>query len=70
MIPTIYLAIINEDKFTEIFCLADDFCNVFEVQMRKTSILLQINPVEVLLSCSYLEVQSGDTEVHLGVSHH
>ena len=26
---------ITEDKFTEIFCIADDFCKVFDAQMAK-----------------------------------
>ena len=29
---------ITEDKYTEIFCIADDFCKVFDVQMAKYSI--------------------------------
>ena len=28
---------ITEDKYTEIFCIADDFCKVFDVQMAKHS---------------------------------
>ena len=28
-------AMITEDKDTEIFCIADDFCKVFDVQMAK-----------------------------------
>ena len=28
-------AMITEDKVTEIFCIADDFCKVFDVQMAK-----------------------------------
>ena len=27
---------ITEDKVTEIFCIADDFCKVFDAQMAKT----------------------------------
>ena len=27
---------ITESKITEIFCIADDFCNEFEVEMAKT----------------------------------
>lgn len=26
---------ITEDKVTEIFCIADDFCKVFDAQMAK-----------------------------------
>ena len=29
---------ITEDKVTEIFCIADDFCKVFDVQMGKYTI--------------------------------
>ena len=29
------LAMITEDKVTEIFCIADDFCKVFDAQMAK-----------------------------------
>ena len=29
------IAIITEDKVTEIFCIADDFCKVFDAQMGK-----------------------------------
>ena len=28
---------ITEDKITEIFCIADDFCKVFDAQMAKYS---------------------------------
>ena len=28
---------ITEDKFTEIFCIANDFCKVFDAQMAKNS---------------------------------
>ena len=28
-------AMITEDKDTEIFCIADDFCKVFDAQMAK-----------------------------------
>ena len=27
---------ITEDKVTEIFCIADDFCKVFDAQMENT----------------------------------
>ncbi len=30
-------AMITEDKDTEIFCIADDFCKVFDAQMEKYS---------------------------------
>ena len=29
---------ITEDKVTEIFCIADDFCKVFDAQMGKYTI--------------------------------
>ena len=29
-------AMITEDKVTEIFCIADDFCKVFDAQMAKS----------------------------------
>ena len=29
---------ITEDKVTEIFCIADDFCKVFDAQMEKYTI--------------------------------
>lgn len=29
---------ITEDKVTEIFCLADDFCKFFDIQMAKYTI--------------------------------
>ena len=32
------IAIITEDKVTEIFCIADDFCKVFDAQMGKYTI--------------------------------
>ena len=32
------IAMITEDKVTEIFCIADDFCKVFDVQMGKYTI--------------------------------
>ena len=28
-------AMITEDKVTEFFCIADDFCKVFDAQMAK-----------------------------------
>ena len=31
-------AMITEDKFTEIFCIANDYCKVFDAQMAKYSI--------------------------------
>ena len=30
------IAMVTEDKVTEIFCGADDLCKVFDVQMGKT----------------------------------
>ena len=30
-------AMITEDKFTEIFCIANDYCKVFDAQMAKYS---------------------------------
>ena len=32
------IAMITEDKVTEIFCIADDFCKVFDAQMGKYTI--------------------------------
>ena len=32
------IAMITEDKVTEIFCIADDFCKVFDTQMEKYTI--------------------------------
>ena len=32
------ITIITEDKVTEIFCIADDFCKVFDAQMEKYTI--------------------------------
>lgn len=32
------IAMITEDKITEIFCMADDFCKVFDAQMKKYTI--------------------------------
>ena len=29
-------AMITEDKVTEIFCIADDFCKLYDAQMAKT----------------------------------
>lgn len=29
------IAMITEDKVTEIFCMADDFCNFFDAMMAK-----------------------------------
>ena len=29
------IAMITEDKVTELFCMADDFCKFFDAQMRK-----------------------------------
>ena len=29
---------ITEDKFTEIFCIANDYCKVFDAQMAQYSI--------------------------------
>ena len=29
---------ITESKITEIFCIADDFCNEFEVEMAKNAL--------------------------------
>ena len=31
------IAIIIENKVTEIFCIADDFCKVFDAQMENIS---------------------------------
>ena len=32
------IAMITEDKITEIYCMADDFCKVFDAQMKKYTI--------------------------------
>lgn len=32
------IVIITEDKVTEIFCIADDFCKVFDAQMERYTI--------------------------------
>ena len=32
------ISMITEDKVTEIFCIADDFCKVFDAQMGKYTI--------------------------------
>ena len=32
------IAMITEDKVTEIYCMADDFCKVFDAQMKKYTI--------------------------------
>ena len=32
---------ITEDKITEIYCIADDFCKVFDAQMKKYTIQTQ-----------------------------
>lgn len=32
---------ITEDKITEIYCMADDFCKVFDAQMKKYTIQAQ-----------------------------
>ncbi len=32
------IAMITEDKITEFFCMADDFCKVFDAQMKKYTI--------------------------------
>ena len=32
------IAMITEDKVTEIYCMADDFCKVFDAQMEKYTI--------------------------------
>lgn len=32
------IRMITEDKITEIFCMADDFCKVFDAQMKKYTI--------------------------------
>lgn len=32
------IAMITEDKVTEIFCIVDDFCKVFDAQMEKYTI--------------------------------
>ena len=32
---------VTRDKFSEIFCIADDFCKEFEVEMSKTLSLPQ-----------------------------
>ena len=32
------IAIMTENKVTEIFCIADDFCKVFDAQMEKYTI--------------------------------
>ena len=37
----------TEDKITEIFCIADDFCRFFDAQMEKYTIMdskAQISP--------------------------
>ena len=33
------IAMMTEDKVTEIFCITDDFCKVFDAQMEKYTIL-------------------------------
>ena len=33
----------TEDKVTEIFCMADDFCRFFDAMMEKTSIRRSIS---------------------------
>ena len=35
------IAMITEDKITEIYCMADDFCKVFDAQMKKYTIQAQ-----------------------------
>ncbi len=32
------IAMITEDKITDFFCMADDFCKVFDAQMKKYTI--------------------------------
>ena len=34
-------AMITEDKVIEIFCIADDFCKVFDAQMAKHTLKAQ-----------------------------
>ena len=36
----IYPILITESKVTEIFCVADDFCKEFEVEMKKNALSL------------------------------
>ena len=38
MINNNYYIMITESKVTEIFCIADDFCREFEVEMAKNSL--------------------------------
>ena len=40
------IAMITEDKVTEIFCIADDFCKVFDAQMEKYTIIIASQPCQ------------------------
>ena len=42
---------ITEDKVTEIFCIADDICEVFDAQMAKSFVVLILTAVRKLKSC-------------------
>ena len=33
------IAMITENKVTEIFCMADEFCKVFDAQMAKYTVM-------------------------------
>ena len=45
-------AIITEDKVTEIFCIAYDFCKVFDTQMAKYS-LWQNESANITVKAAY-----------------
>ena len=33
------IAMITENKFTELFCIADDFCKFFDAMMKKNTLV-------------------------------
>ena len=35
------IAMTTEDKFTELFCIADDFCKFFDAMMEKYTLVNQ-----------------------------
>ena len=39
-----YYIMITDSKVTEIFCIADDFCKEFEVEIAKTPFLPLLTP--------------------------
>ena len=61
---------ITEDKVTEIFCIADDFCKVFDAQMAKKIRLRQKESANITVKAFRREAHiSNNVDDELGTTH-